>query len=270
MAYCTSVTISTGNKVSVNYQSQDVSVSLTYQLEREDADLLALVERKADEVERAHRRVWQRIRDQRQSEQAANNSANASNGAQKTNGAPAGSTAAKRTRPNGTRTKATTTPVKPTTAENHLPPSVAPESPKTEGAQPLSGPEPVSQPVPAQLTNGIPAQELGLPQPTAIPSQRPITETQLRAIHCLATRLGITDEDLSRRINMRFGRQSLEELKELQATNLILELQRNAPVTTAARTAPVPVQANGSGEVPHGDESEGGNRDGNKTRSATV
>ena len=50
MAYATQLTISTGNKVSLNYQSQDVSVSLTYQLERDDGDVLHVVREKAAEV----------------------------------------------------------------------------------------------------------------------------------------------------------------------------------------------------------------------------
>jgi len=63
MAYATQVTISTGNKVSLNYQSQEVSVTLTYQLEREDVDVLAIVKEKAGELAQAHRTAWQTLRD---------------------------------------------------------------------------------------------------------------------------------------------------------------------------------------------------------------
>jgi hypothetical protein len=63
MAYATQVTISTGNKVSLNYQSQEVSVTLTYQLEREDADVLAIVKEKTAELAEAHRSAWQILRD---------------------------------------------------------------------------------------------------------------------------------------------------------------------------------------------------------------
>lgn len=59
MAYATQVTISTGNKVSLNYQSQEVSVTLTYQLEREDTDVLAVVREKTAELAQAHRLAWQ-------------------------------------------------------------------------------------------------------------------------------------------------------------------------------------------------------------------
>lgn len=63
MAYATELTISTSNKVSINYQTRDVGVSVTYQLEREDADLVALVREKTQELAQAHRAAWQGLRD---------------------------------------------------------------------------------------------------------------------------------------------------------------------------------------------------------------
>jgi len=63
MAYAVEVTIGTGNKVSLNYQSQEVNVSLTYKLEREDRDVLALVREKADELVRAHALAWKRVKE---------------------------------------------------------------------------------------------------------------------------------------------------------------------------------------------------------------
>ena len=63
MAYAVEVTISTGNKISLNYQSQEVNVSLTYRLEREDTDVLAVVEDKADELVRAHALAWKRVKE---------------------------------------------------------------------------------------------------------------------------------------------------------------------------------------------------------------
>lgn len=65
MAIATEVTISTSNKVTFNYQSREVGVSLTYQLEREDTDVLELVREKAGEVARAHQAVWQKMRDEK-------------------------------------------------------------------------------------------------------------------------------------------------------------------------------------------------------------
>ena len=61
MAYATQITIGTGRKVSVNYQSKEVQVGVTYQLEREDQDLLRLVEAKAAEIESVHRRLWKKL-----------------------------------------------------------------------------------------------------------------------------------------------------------------------------------------------------------------
>ncbi len=62
MAYPVQVTLGTGNKVSVNYQSQEVSVSVTYQLERGEDDLLSVAHEKADEVVAAHGVVWAKVR----------------------------------------------------------------------------------------------------------------------------------------------------------------------------------------------------------------
>ena len=62
MAYPIQLTIGTGNKVSVNYQSQEVNVSVTYQLESEDTDLLSFARDKASEVATAHAIAWEQIR----------------------------------------------------------------------------------------------------------------------------------------------------------------------------------------------------------------
>ncbi len=63
MAYAVEITLGTGNKVSLNYQSQEVNVSLTYRLEREDKDVLAVVEDKANELVRAHALAWKRVKE---------------------------------------------------------------------------------------------------------------------------------------------------------------------------------------------------------------
>ena len=62
MAYPIQLTIGTGNKVSINYQSQEVNVSVTYQLESEDTDLLKFARDKASEVAAVHGIVWEQIR----------------------------------------------------------------------------------------------------------------------------------------------------------------------------------------------------------------
>lgn len=68
MAYAVQLTISSTSKVSLGPQSQEVGVSLTYELEREDTDLMQVVEQKAAEVARAHNKTWRRIRDERKRE----------------------------------------------------------------------------------------------------------------------------------------------------------------------------------------------------------
>jgi len=93
MAYATQITIGTGRKVSVNYQSQEVQVGVTYQLEREDQNLLQLVESKAAEIENVHRRLWKKLNaeNQQQEHTSTQNNGNGAltqqeNGAYPTNG----------------------------------------------------------------------------------------------------------------------------------------------------------------------------------------
>ena len=62
MASPIQVTLSTGNKVTVNYQSQEVGVSVTYQLERGDTDVLSVVRDKAPELVKAHQLAWAYVR----------------------------------------------------------------------------------------------------------------------------------------------------------------------------------------------------------------
>jgi hypothetical protein len=76
MAIATAVSIGTSNKVTMDYQSQEVSISVTFELERDDADLQAFVTDKAAEVERAHSVVWRRIRELRAEQKAGQSSAN--------------------------------------------------------------------------------------------------------------------------------------------------------------------------------------------------
>jgi hypothetical protein len=74
MAYATQITIGTGRKVSVNYQSREVQVGVTYQLEREDQNLLQLVETKAAEIETVHRRLWKKLKAERTQQEASSES----------------------------------------------------------------------------------------------------------------------------------------------------------------------------------------------------
>ena len=66
MAYPTQITLSSGKTVyagdeSDGITSRQVQVSVTYQLERADDDLLLVTERKAKEVEAAHDAVWRQV-----------------------------------------------------------------------------------------------------------------------------------------------------------------------------------------------------------------
>lgn len=69
MAFPIQIMLSTGNKVSLNYQSQEVGVSLTYQLEREDTDVLAVVREKTTELVAAHALAWARMRGEEAAEE---------------------------------------------------------------------------------------------------------------------------------------------------------------------------------------------------------
>lgn len=62
MAQATSLTIGTSRKVSANYQSHEVSVAVSYDVERGDPDLLQLAAQKASEVEQVYQAVSSRLR----------------------------------------------------------------------------------------------------------------------------------------------------------------------------------------------------------------
>ena len=70
MAYPIQLTIGAGNKVSVNYQSQEVNVSVTYQLESEDTDLLHFARDKASEVAAVHGIAWKQMQGNTQAKTA--------------------------------------------------------------------------------------------------------------------------------------------------------------------------------------------------------
>ena len=70
MAYPIQLTLGTGNKVSVNYQSQEVNVSVTYQLESEDTDLLHFARDKASEVAAVHGIAWKQMQSNTQAKTA--------------------------------------------------------------------------------------------------------------------------------------------------------------------------------------------------------
>ena len=180
MAVVTNLTIGTSTKMSVNYQSHEISVTVSYELERQDSDLMKLVEEKAAEVEKAHRSIWRRIRDLRAQEKSEDAS-----------------------------TPAATTEAEPLQA--------AEECSNGETGPPVTPPEGASSP---SGNNGALYKE-------APASEAMITAPQRRAIEALAGRAQITDEELRRRMQARFGKSEVEDLTKRQASMLLAELQRS-------------------------------------------
>jgi hypothetical protein len=54
MAYISKVTIGTGDKTTIDYQSDDCTLIVTYELERTDTDLLEFIRQQAPLIEKAH------------------------------------------------------------------------------------------------------------------------------------------------------------------------------------------------------------------------
>jgi len=178
MAFATQLTIGTGSKVSANYQSHEVSVTVTYELERQDTDLLQLVEEKAAEVENAHSAVWRRIQDLRAERKTEQVSPHAS-------------------------------------AQEKL------DSSETEQA-PDSGDGAAAEEAASISENGAATESND-----AIPAEAMITGPQKRAVAALATRAQMSDEELQRRLQMRFGKSAVGDLTKRQASMLLTELQRS-------------------------------------------
>ena len=178
MAFVTNLTIGTGSKISAHYQSQEVSVTVSYELERHDTDLMKFVEEKAVEVEKAHEAIWRRIRDLRADDTAKDASPQAAESMQAEPSAPA-----------------------PEPSEAELDESVSSDvnaSPNGNGTHP----------------NGAPL------------SEAVITGPQRRAISALVTRAAMSEEDLKRRLQMRFGKSAVDDLTRRQASVLLADLQR--------------------------------------------
>lgn len=196
MAYPASFTLGTGNKISVNYQSQEVHVSVTYQLERDDTDLLAVAAAKAPEVEKVHRLFWKQVRE-------ASNPAEPDKPKASPNGSPA---------PVPPPASTTPTAAPPVSEGRAMEPAVDPPVSNGNGASPMSSDG--HTPPNGRVKSGKRTEPL-------------ITEPQLRALAALQARQAISDDDLKKRMEIRFGKSKRDELTELQATNLLLELQRN-------------------------------------------
>lgn len=193
MAFATEITIATGSKISVNYQSQEVQVGVTYQLEREDGDLMQLVEAKAAEVEKAHRRLWKQIKAERERETAQDGRKSAyTNGANGHNGNGANGSNNGHSHPNGN--------------------GVYPQN-GSSNANGYYGEPP----------NGLPANDHG----TAASGQPAyLTDAQERAIGSLVANLGMGADELQRLMQVRCGKSRVPDLSKREASQIIDELQR--------------------------------------------
>ncbi len=162
MAYAIQVTIGTGSKVSLNYQSQEVNVSVTYQLERSDTDVLQVVQEKATEVAQAHQAAWQRIRDVKVEEKVGNRQQ-----------------------------------------------SSAPTPPSTEG-----------------ITTSCGDSVLEAQAATLCALDEVATAGQQAALRALLAHTGVCDEQIRERLQTDFSCSGIEELARRQASQWLLQLQR--------------------------------------------
>jgi len=242
MAIATAVTIGTSNKVTVDYQSQEVSISVTYELERGDADLQAFVTDKAAEVERAHSAVWRRIREIRAEQKAQQASAN---------GAPAGEA---RPAPQAENPAANPDPkTGPDTGadddgsdpfeepaprlecngkrpENGAAQPGSPEPPTAVGAAEKNGAAAATQAVTAPVApsaggngNGALSQASGNGHGQ---SDGAASLAQQRAILSLASRAGLNDRTFAALLQESAGKTTVELLTRQEAARLLVEMQR--------------------------------------------
>lgn len=194
MAYLSKVTLGTGTKVSVDYQSEDVSLMVSWELERADTDLIAFVAEKAVELEEAHTTLRQRLREKRAERKAQAAAVAASSASSpKDESEKSQPQAAQRAQGQaGTHSSNSRTPRATQSAPPPSPPSVPPSPPATP---PADGSETVS------------------------PARR-------RAIQLVAQRLGWSDEDLAASLLAQFNKETLEALTSQEANTLLAELQR--------------------------------------------
>lgn len=235
MAHVTAVTIGHTDRVSANYQSQEVSVSVTFQLERSDDDLQAFVEDKAAEVESAHGTIWRRIRELREQRKAEAEAA-------------------------ATPPEAPTATPRPTRRRKSAPDPWPQDPPPLVNGQTngqaddsANGPDhgealgqasgqangaanghsngsangatygdPVG--VGTMVAEPPPATQPELP--TTSPLEAMATVAQQRALLTLAHRAGMEDAGLSEWLLARCGKPGLDDLTKQEAAQLLVELQR--------------------------------------------
>ena len=186
MAYATQITIGTGRKVSVNYQSQEVQVGVTYQLEREDQNLLQLVENKAAEIESVHRRLWKKLK----SERAQQDASDQNNG----NGA---------------------LPEQPANQQNY--------SEYQNGESTDNGYSQNGHSTENGSSNGYHTSNGGF---NGTSNGATITEPQERAVYALTRKIKMDPEEVERTLRMRFEKTHIQQLTKREASQFIDELQR--------------------------------------------
>jgi hypothetical protein len=189
MAYVTQVTISTANKVSLNYQSQEVSVTLTYQLEREDTDVLAVIREKTAELAQAHRMAWQGLRDAR------------------VNGKATGSGAA-----TTVETANTTEPLDQT----------------DDGEAAMFNASVTTPTAPEESMERVQKEAAPPEPPTPQPLEEPAKPGQHEALRLFCQQAGWDEAQQAAHLRQQFACDTLEGLSQAQATEWLLALQRAA------------------------------------------
>jgi len=209
MAYPIQVTLTTGNKVSLNYQSQEVSVTLTYQLERHDTDVPALVQEKTKELAQAHQLAWQGLHEAKVA------------------------TVQPHPTPNPTPHLIDS----PASAENSNPLSsrradseskhevVSSESTAQDASSNNENPRENSHDLPASHSSShLPPDEWLQPKAPL----EPVTLGQRGALRIMLQQARWTNEDIAAHLHTQFSCERIEELNGAQAAEWLLELQRAA------------------------------------------
>jgi hypothetical protein len=191
MAYATQVTIGTGNKVSINYQSQDVSVSVTYELEREDTDVLVVAREKSGEVAAAHRIAWEHIRDEKVSQSKVNLNKHSEKIDSGTDGDEA----------------------------------------RLEAVSSEPGQAPTELPAESNVALEMEEEHTASPVPNI-----PLTGGQLAAIEALLVQAGWSQSQIEDHLLDQFGKAELVELSTAEATQMLLQLQREERLKTQSRS----------------------------------
>jgi hypothetical protein len=192
MAYPIQVTLSTGNKVSLNYQSQEVSVTLTYQLEREDTDVLALVQEKTRELAQAHQLAWQGLHEAKTGTMQSVEAENV---------APAST----------------------------LVPSEEKRDTKTDSQWDVEADSQTANST--DLTHSVDLAASHLPPDEWTKPKAPLepaTQGQRGALRVMLQQARWTDEDITDHLHTQFGCERIEDLNAAQAAEWLLELQRTA------------------------------------------